>query len=186
MPLILLLVAIPLVMIALTPWMLIQRYRVGSARRPARKWMVLLAIVSTMLSTATILVSAAFTNIWVSYAFGDAAIGLAAGAVLALVGLALTRWEASIRAFHYTPSRVLVLFVTLIVSARVAFGIYRMFLAAQSGISGHQLIGAFGVAESLGAGAMVIGYYLVYNVGVLWKIRKWERRALRVISTDRR
>jgi hypothetical protein len=56
---------------------------------------------------------------------------------------------------------------------------YRTIVAAQSGISGHQLIGAFGVAESLGAGAVVIGYYLAYNVGVLWKIRRWERRPLR-------
>jgi hypothetical protein len=178
-PLILLLVLIPLVMIGLTPWLLIQRYRAGSARRAARKWMVLLAIVSTALSAATLLVSAAFTNIWVSYAFGDTAVGLAVGCVLGLIGLALTRWEAAVRTFHYTPHRVLVLFVTLIISARVVFGIYRTIVAAQSGISGHQLIGAFGVAESLGAGAMVIGYYLSYNVGVLWKIRRWERRPLR-------
>lgn len=179
MPLILLLVLIPLVMIGLTPWLLIQRYRVGSSRRPARKWMVLLAVVSTTLSAAFLLIGATFTNIWVPYAFGDSALGLAFGCLLGLSGLALTRWETTIRTFHYTPSRALVLFVTLIVTARVMFGIYRTIVAAQSGISGHQLIGAFGVAESLGAGAVVLGYYIAYNVGVLWKIRRWERRPLR-------
>jgi hypothetical protein len=70
----------------------------------------------------------------------------------------------------------------LIISARVVFGIYRTIEAARSGISGHDLIGAFGIAESLGAGAMVVGYYLAYNAGVLWKIRKWERRPLRPVS----
>jgi len=180
-PLIVLLVLIPLVMIGLTPWLLIQRYRAGSARRAARKWTAGLAIFSTTLSAVFLLISAAFTNIWVSYAFGDSALGLACGCLLGVIGVALTRWETSIRTFHYTPNRALVLFVTLIITARVLFGIYRTIVAAQSGISGHQLIGAFGVAESLGAGAVVIGYYLAYNVGVLWKIRRWERRPLRPV-----
>jgi len=26
---------------------------------------------------------------------------------------------------------------------------------------------------------VVLGYYIAYNVGVLWKIRRWERRPLR-------
>ena len=181
-PILLLVLLLPLAIILLTPWLLSQRYRAGSARRPARKWMVLLAIVSTALSSVTLLASAAFTNIWVSYAFRDTALGLVVGCVLGLAGLALTRWEASIRTFHYTPHRVLVLFVTLIISARVVFGIYRTIEAARSGISGHDLIGAFGIAESLGAGAMVVGYYLAYNAGVLWKIRQWERRPLRPVS----
>ena len=68
MPLILLLVLMPLVMIGLTPWLLLQRYRAGSARRPARKWTVLLTIVSTMVSAVFLLLGAAFTNIWVPYA----------------------------------------------------------------------------------------------------------------------
>lgn len=181
MPLILLLVLIPLVVIGLTPWLLIQRYRAGTARRPARKWMVLLALASTMLSVTFLLVGAAFTNIWVPYAFGDSAIGLAFGCALGLAGLVLTKWEASTRTFHYTPSRLLVLFVTLVITARVLFGIYRTIMAAQSGISAHELIGAFGVAESLGAGALVLGYYVTYNAGVLWKIRRWDRRALRAL-----
>lgn len=176
---ILLLVLAPLFIIGLTPWLLIQRYRAGSARRPARRWVALLAIVSTALSAVFLLMGAMFTNIWVPYAFGDSALGLAFGCMLGLTGLALTRWEATIRTFHYTPSRILVLFVTLIVSARVAFGIYRTIMAARAGIDGGSLIGAFGVAESLGAGALVLGYYLAYNAGVLWKIRKWERRPLR-------
>lgn len=185
MPLLLLLLLLPLVMIALTPWLLFQRYRAGSARRPARRWAVVLAMVSTILSIAFLVIGAAFTNIWVPYALRDSALGLLCGGVLGLLGVLLTRWEPSIRTFHYTPSRVLVLFVTLIISARVLFGIYRTIEAARSGISGHDLIGAFGVAESLGAGAMVISYYLVYNAGVLWKIRRWERRPLRVMSSRR-
>lgn len=179
MPLLLLLLVLPIVIVLLTPIMLVQRYRVGSSRRPARKWMVLLAIISTILSAVFLLIGAAFTNIWVPYAIGDSALGLAVGCVLGVAGVLLTRWEASIRTFHFTPNKAMVLFVTLIISARVLFGFYRTISAAEAGISGHQLIGAFGIAESLGAGGMVIGYYLAYNAGVLLKIRQWERRPLR-------
>lgn len=179
MPLILLLALLPLVVIALTPWLLFQRYRAGSMRRPARRWTVVLAMISTALSAVFLLIGAAMTNIWVANAFGDAALGLVIGCVLGLVGLMATRWEATIRTFHYTPNRMLVLFVTLVVTARVVFGIYRMYVAGQAGLTGTNVVGAFGVAESLAAGALVIGYYLSYNAGVFWKIRRWERRPLK-------
>jgi hypothetical protein len=34
----------------------------------------------------------------------------------------------------------------------------------------------------LAAGGIVIGYYLVYNAGVRWRISRWQRRALRVMT----
>jgi len=40
---------------------------------------------------------------------------------------------------------------------------------------------AFGVPESLAAGATVIGYYLAYNAGLRWRIRRWQHRALRAL-----
>jgi hypothetical protein len=46
-------------------------------------------------------------------------------------------------------------------------------------MTGGDVVGAFGVAESLGAGGLVIGYYLAYHVGVIWRIRRWDRPALR-------
>jgi hypothetical protein len=72
-----------------------------------------------------------------------------------------------------------VLFVTLIVSMRVVFGLYRTAMAAEAGVTGRDLIGAFGVAESLGAGGVVIGYYVAYTAGVKWRVRRRQRRTLR-------
>jgi hypothetical protein len=43
------------------------------------------------------------------------------------------------------------------------------------------MIDAFGVPQSLGAGGIVIGYYLVYSAGLRWHIRRWERRPLRAM-----
>src|SRR5688572_16920885 len=125
MPLFILLLALPLVFIALTPLMLIQRYRVGSARRQARPWMATFGLVMMIVSTIFFLVGSAITGFWVQDAFSGAAAGVGVGAVLGIVGLLLTRWETSPRTLHYTPNRWLVLFVTLIVSARVLYGLYR-------------------------------------------------------------
>lgn len=179
MPLILLLLLVPAVLVALTPLLLIQRYRVGTSRRPARRWMAMVGVGSTAFSAIMILMGAAFTNVWVPQAFGDAALGLSVGCVLGAAGVVLSRWEPTVRTLHYTPNRWLVLFVTLVVTGRILFGLYRTYVAAESGLAGGELVTAFGVAESLGAGGVVIGYYLAYNAGVVWKIRRWERRPLR-------
>jgi hypothetical protein len=173
-PLILLVVLVPILVIALTPVLLIQRYRTGTSRQPARRWMVMLAAVSTGISALFLLLTSAFTNIWVNDAFGDTALGLAAGCVVGIVGLWITKWEATPRALHYTPNRWMVLVIMLLVAGRVLFGLYRAGVA-----------GTFGIAESLGAGGFVIGYYLAYNAGVIWRIRRWDRRALRVMDDPR-
>jgi hypothetical protein len=179
MPLLILLLLLPLVLLALTPLMLVQRYRVGTARRLARPWMATFALVMMGLSTAFFLVGSAVTTIWVRDAFSGAAAGVAGGALLGVVGLMLTKWEPTPHTLHYTPNRWLVLLVTFIVSARLLYGLSRSFLAAQAGVEGTLVITAFGIPESLAAGGSVVGYYLVYGAGLRWRIKQWQRRALR-------
>jgi len=180
-PLLLLVLLLPLVVIALMPLILIQRYRVGTARRQARPWMVTMNVALMAFSAICFLAGAAVTAIWVPNAFTGAAAGVALGAGLGLAGLALTRWEPTAATLHYTPNRWLVLIVTFVVSARVAYGFWRSWTVAQSGVSGTPIVMAFGIPESLAAGGMVIGYYFAYAVGVRRRIRKWQNRALRVI-----
>ena len=179
MPLLLLLLLLPLVVVALTPFLLIQRYRAGSARRQARPWVATLNIAALTFSAVFFLASAAFTTIWIPRAFSGALTGMAIGLLLGALGTVFTRWEPGVRSLHYTPNRWLVLIVTLIVSARVIYGFYRSFEAASAGVSGHAMVSAFGVPQSLAAGAIVIGYHLLYNVALRWRIGRWQRRALR-------
>jgi hypothetical protein len=179
MPLLLLLGLIPIVVIALTPFLLLQRYRVGSSRRLARPWAATLGVVSMSFSALFFLAGSAFTNFWVPRALSYASSGLAIGLASGIAGLVVTRWEARARTLHFTPNRWFVLIITLLVTARVVFGLYRMAIAADAGLTGHALVGAFGIAESLGAGGTVVGYYLAYNLGLRWRIRRWQRRALR-------
>jgi hypothetical protein len=126
-----------------------------------------------------LLTTAAFTTVWVPRAFAGAALWIAIGLVLGAVGIMVTRWEFAPASLHYTPNRWLVLIVTLIVSARVVYGLARSVAAAQAGMSGEAMISAFGVPQSLAAGATVIGYYLAYHAGLRWRIRQWQRRPLR-------
>ena len=173
MPLLLLLVLLPLLVIVLMPVILIQRYRMGSARRRARAWTTALNVAVMTFSAICFLIGAAVTTVWVDNAFTGAAAGIALGAVLGFVGLALTRWEPTAEGLHYTPNRWLVLFVTFVVSARVAYGLWRSWTVAQSGVYGTPMVLAFGIPESLAVGGLVIGYYVAYALGVRRRIRKW-------------
>ena len=180
MPLLLLLILVPWVLIALTPLILIQRYRVGPARRMARPWMATLNVAAMAFSALFFMAGAAVTAVWVPNAFTGAAAGLAVGAGLGLVGLALTRWEPTAATLHYTPNRWLVLVVTLLVSARVLYGLWRSWMVVEAGVYGAPVVLAFGIPESLAAGGMVIGYYVAYWWGVRRRILKWQHGALRV------
>lgn len=179
MPIVLLLLLVPAVLMALMPVMLIQRYRAGSARREARPWVATFSVAAMAFSAVFFLASAAFTSIWIPDAFSGAALGMTIGLFLGAIGSVLTRWEPAVRSLHYTPNRWLVLLVTVIVSARILYGLFRSFMAVRAGLTGTEMVEAFGVPDSLAAGAVVLGYYLAYNVALRWRIGRWQRRALR-------
>lgn len=176
MPLLILLLLLPIVLLALTPLLLIQRYRVGTTRRLARPGMATFTLVMMCVSAIFFLLGSAATTLWVEHAFRGALAGVAVGTLLGVVGLAFTKWESTPHTLHYTPNRWLVLFVTSIVSARLFYGLYRSWLVAQSGVGGTSVVAAFGIPESLGAGGIVIGYYLAYGVGVRRRVKKVRLR----------
>ena len=179
MPFLILLLVLPLVVIALMPLILIQRYRMGTARRLARLWVTTLNLALMALSVLLFLTGAAVTAMWVPNAFSGAVAGLVVGTGLGLVGLALTRWEPTAATLHYTPNRWLVLVVTFMVSARVLYGFWRSWKAVEAGVYGTQMVLAFGIPQSLAVGGAVIGYYVAYGLGVRRRIRKWQNGALR-------
>lgn len=158
--------------VLLLPLSLVQRYRVGTARRPARGWVVALNLAGLSLSTVAFLATAAVTNTWVPQAFRYALTGLATGCVLGTFGLLLTRWEGGGRSLHYTPNRWLVLGITLVVTARVLYGFWRTWHAWRAAYEHAAVIAASGVAGSLAAGGVVLGYYVIYWAGVRRRIRR--------------
>jgi hypothetical protein len=173
--LLLLLAFIVLASIALLPLSLVQRYRVGTARRPARHWMVSINLVGTAIATGMFVLTSAVTSAWVPNAFSYTVIGLAGGCFLGLLGLALTRWEPTPRFLYYTPNRLLVLAVTLIVTARVLYGFWRSWHAWSDSLDYSSWAAASGVAGSMAAGAVVLGYYLTYWLGVRRRLKRHMR-----------
>jgi hypothetical protein len=163
-PILILLLLLPVVLILLTPLTLVQRYRVGTARRQARPWLATFGLVMMVGSTIFFLAGAAITSFWVQDAFLGALAGIGIGVGLGTVGVLVLRWEATPGSLHYTPNKWLVLSVILIVSVRLLYGLYQSQLAT---------------AESVAAGGVVIGYYLGFSAALRWRIKRWENRALR-------
>jgi len=170
------LIFVVLLSVVLIPLSLVQRYRVGTARRPARGWMVTLNLAGLGVSTVLFLLTAAFTTAWVPEAFRYALMGLVMGCVLGLFGLVLTRWEIGSRALYYTPNRWLVLGITLVVTARIGYGFWKTWHAWRSAYEHTAVIAASGVAGSLAAGAVVLGYYVTYWAGVRRQIAHYRSR----------
>lgn len=161
-----LLVLLPLLAVALLPLSLVQRYRVGTARRVARGWLAAVNVVTIALSTVVFLAGALFANLWIPRAFVSALAGLGGGGLLGLVALRLSRWESTRDTLHYTPSRWPVLLVIAAVVSRLAFGLWRGWHAWQDAPDAVAWIVASGAAGSLAAGAVVLGYQLSYWAGV--------------------
>jgi hypothetical protein len=142
-------------------------------------------LVGVSLSAALLLMAAAVTSAWVPNAFTYTAAGLAGGGLLGLLGLWLSRWEVTPRSLHYTPNRWLVLVIMLVVTARVLYGFWRGWHTWRATVDGTSWLAASGVAGSLAAGAVVLGYYLSYWAGV-WRRLKRHRRTWTVIEPDQR
>ena len=177
MPLLLAALLVPLLVIVLIPVALVQRIRRGTMRRQARGWVITANTIAVTLSTAMFLVGALITSRWAPEVLPYSLGGLGAGAVLGLLGFVLTRWETVRGVVHYTPNRWLVLTVTLVVAARILYGVWRTWAAWRAGIEQMTAVAASGIAMSMAAGAVVLGYYLIYWIAVRRRVRSPHARA---------
>jgi hypothetical protein len=170
---------IPFAFVVAAPLMIVQRFRAGTARRPGRGWVAALNLVAVLFSVAVFMFVAAITNFWVPQAFGFSVLGLLAGAVLGVLGLALTRWERTPDALHYTPNRWFVLLITVAIAARLIYGFSRAWHAWRADTGDSSWLAESGLAGSIGVGAAVLGYYAMYSAGVWWRVRRQRRQPAR-------
>ena len=155
------------------------RYRAGTARRQARRWVASLNVWMTSFSAVFFLSFTLLLSFWVGSAFGFALIGMCFGGILGLLGLAMTRWESQDEGLFYTPSRWLAFLIVFAIAVRFVYGWWRATLSGSSvsAPSGqHWLITASGTQLSLAVAAGLIGYYLVYSIGVRLRLRRHEKR----------
>lgn len=152
------------------------RYRAGTARRQGRRWVASLNVWMTSLSAVFFLSFTFLISLWLGTAFRFALIGMCFGALLGLLGLALTRWESQREGLFYTPSRWLALLVTLAIAARFIYGWWRATHSSSAPGEQHWLMTASGTELSLAVAAGLIAYYLVYSIGVRLQIARHEHR----------
>jgi drug/metabolite transporter superfamily protein YnfA len=141
------------------------RQTVNTARLSIRA--AVLGVVGVMLASV----------VWREYRLVEAlAAGIVAGALLALVGLRHTRFEASEQGRFYTPHTYIGVLVLALFVGRL---VYRL---VQSSTGAPGLAGGAGTAANplavyehspltLTIIGLPIGYYVLYNLGVLRKSR---------------
>lgn len=180
MPILLLAVAIiliPAVIALCVPLSIVQRYRTGTAKRPARSWVAAANTVLVGVSILTFLVTAAVTNVWIPGAVNHSLIGLLTGILLGIVGVLVSRWETGGDTISYTPNRWLILTITLLVAGRIGYGLWRAWHAWQTTPEDRSWIAEAGLSGSMAIGALLLGYYLSFWAGV-W-LRSHRHRAAR-------
>ena len=173
MPILALVLLILVGILVLIPISIVQRFRMGRARRRARGWVATLNLIALAISMLSLLGAALITTRWVPQTLTYTLVGLGIGGCLGALGLVLTRWEDDGRHRHFTPNRWLVLVVTLVVALRLMYGLWRTWDAWYQSVEQGAWVAASGAAGSMSAGAVVLGYYVVFWWGVR---RRVERR----------
>ena len=179
-----LLLVMVLVWALLLPVALWQRYRRGRARRRATPWLVRANAWALLASTAVFVAGAWVAGFWVEGALSHAAVGLAAGVALGIVGLWLTRFDreatdgfvrtgwalppgvavpAGLR-LYYTANRWLVLGLTLLVAGRVSLGLWQLGRLLRVDGSEHAWLAQQG--GLLAVAGVLLGHYLAYTWGL--------------------
>ena len=171
----LLFVAVLLALVVLVPLSLFMRYRRGTARQQARGWVAALNVVTLTISATLLLSTAAITTFWIPRAFPYTAAGFGGGVLLGLVGLRASRWESTPQSLHHTPNRWLVLMILMVVTSRILYGLWRVAHAWSERVPGTSWLAAAGVGGSMAAGAVVMGYYLTYWLGVRRRLVRHQR-----------
>src|SRR5204863_126680 len=162
--------AVPIILFALLLFVLLAlagvillslalRYRAGTARRQARRWVASLNMWMTSFSAVFFLSFTLLLSFWVRSAFGFALTGMCFGGILGLLGLATTHWESQGEGMFYTPSRWLALLIVFSIAARFVYGWWRATRPGNTAPDHHHwLVTTSGAQLSLAVAAGLIGY----------------------------
>ena len=154
---------------------LAMRYRAGTTRRQARRWVATTNIWLTSISALLFLFFDFLMSFWLGPTLRFAFTGMGIGAALGLLGLVATRWEAEPEGLFYTPSRWLALLITLAIATRFVYGWWHATQASVPAEHQDRLLSASATQLSLAVGAGLIGYYWFYAIGIHLRLRRHER-----------
>jgi hypothetical protein len=167
--------------LVLLPLSIGHRYRIGTAERPARAWVATLNVTGFTVSAGVIMVTSTVMAIWVPRALPVTLAALGVGAVLGAIGLSLSAWENRAGIMYFRPNRWLVGVLTALVLLRLGYGVWRSWHAWMTWGGQAGWLSSAGVAGSIAAGALLVGYGLGFWVGVRWRISRRQSAGLRFI-----
>ncbi|MFC7520214.1 DUF1453 family protein [Xanthomonas populi] len=172
-----LLLAIPLAVIialavfaVLFPLSLVQHFRIGTARRQARCWLLLINLVSAAISNVLFVIFALIAAAFWPGAISHAAFGWTCGLALGVLALRLTRFERTQQGLFYRPNLWLVLALTGLVVVRVIAGLVQGWRSNWQGVA-WPTDGWLSHAGLLGAAGVLLGYALAYATLLWWRWR---------------
>ena len=122
---------------------------------------------------AGLLLMAAFSGGVISMAGWGVLAGLAGGAVVGVVGVRMTGFETVEGKHWYTPHPGIGLALTALVLGRLAYRFFavRATATAVAASDASVLVNLQRSPLTLALAGLLIGYYLAYNVGLLWIAR---------------
>ena len=161
---------IPVLLAAVVVWGIVRRVRRTFGRQPvqpARMWLRIgiLTFVGGLM---------AFTSVTGSPQMLEAfAAGLACGVGLAYLGLRHTRFEITPEGRFYTPHTYIGLAVTALFLGRMVYRLVYLSFGANAMASSDQTLAATYQKSPLTVGiiAVLVGYYVLFYLGVLLKTR---------------
>jgi len=151
--------AVPILIGGLFAWSIYRRVRRNIGRQPLRPRRAITSI--TILSLASVLItgtSLQSTNLLLG--FGG---GLLLGALLGFAGLRLTRFETTDEGHFYTPNTHIGVALSVLFVGRLLYGQWMQRSALTS--SGQPQL--FHSPLTLFIFGLTVGYYIVYQIGIL-------------------
>lgn len=155
---------------ALLGWAMYRRARRSFGRQPLNVVRIRLRISVLAVIGALILVVSAANMDLLAALLG----GIACGAVLATVGLRHTRFEATSEGRFYTPHTYIGLFVSALFIGRILFRYLTLYGHPQSmAVTGSNPFDQYQRSPlTLAIFGVLVGYYFLFNLGVLRKSRE--------------
>jgi hypothetical protein len=150
---------VPVLVGGLFAWSIIRRVRRNIGRQPlhprrAKKSIVILSILSV------VIVCTSLQNVNLLLGFGG---GILLGAMLGFVGLKLTRFETTDEGHFYTPNTQIGIALSVLFVGRFAYH----FIAPDNAATAQNPAQPFQSPLTLFILALTVGYYLVYQAGIL-------------------
>ena len=162
-------VIVPTLLVPLIGYRLYRRFRANFGRQPVQQTRMVVRLLILALVIGIFMMAAMRSPPALQAAAG----GLAAGILLGVLGVRLTRFESDAQGRYYTPNSYIGGAVTLLLVTRLAYRMFSMYSSPQlAPPPGTDPLAAMTQSPlTLIFVMLTVGYYLMYTAGVLYKSR---------------